>query len=82
MVVTFTVGMLWFDGNAKHRIEETIQQAVQYYFQKYGLVAKYCYVPLGVNVPSIPGLEIISNQYILSKHILVCENELFIIRSL
>lgn len=38
------IGMLWYDNDKKKTIEKKVQDAADYYAEKYGLVADVCFV--------------------------------------
>ena len=64
-------GMLWFD-NSKRSTKEKIQEAVNYYVKKYGIMPDLCWMnpkSLDKDIPQIDGLSIRPYRPVLPGHI-------------
>jgi len=68
-------GLLWFDNDPRHTLEEKIAQAAERYFQKFGQRANTCYVNPGM-FPEQGGLQangvrVVAAPYVLPHHLWV-----------
>ena len=62
--------MLWYDNSPRSLLEK-VQEAAEYYAQKYGRVANICFVdPEQLNGadPAVDGIQIEPNPMILRNH--------------
>ena len=71
------IGMLWYDDDAKRRLDEKVALAVEYYRAKYGMQPTECYVHPGTlaegsgeaeKVATAAGVRLRPNRTIIKNH--------------
>lgn len=51
------IGMLWYDDDAKRKLDEKVARAVEYYRAKYGVQPTECYVHPGMLAEGQPPIS-------------------------
>lgn len=64
------IGMLWYNNDKQTDLVTKIQQAADYYLNKYGLVANRCVVhpSMAPGDLDIPGIKVDTNKGVLPNH--------------
>jgi hypothetical protein len=66
------IGMLWYDDDAKSRLDEKVARAVEYYRSKYGVQPTECYVHPGMLVEGAPantaGVRLCPSPTVIKNH--------------
>jgi hypothetical protein len=70
------IGMLWFDNDQKHTLDQKIQGAATYYATKYGAQPNLCYVHPSL-MPTVPegteykagGVEVRGTRSVMPNHL-------------
>ena len=66
------IGMLWYDDDAKRKLDEKVARAAEYYRAKYGAQPTECYVNpgmLGEGQPAVAaGVRLRANRTIIKNH--------------
>ena len=68
-----TNGMMWLDSDIKRTVEEKVSQAVAYYSEKYGKVARICYVHREMlnEELMVDGVRVLPMSNMIKHHFLV-----------
>jgi len=68
-------GMLWFDDRKDVTIVQKIKIAAEFFEEKYGLKAEYCYVNPQNNLDELSqhflGIQVRTSKYVLPNHYLL-----------
>lgn len=70
-MTTMNVGMMWFDGDNRNSLATRIDQAANYYQQKYGRQPTICFVnpdTAGKEPPTMEGLKLQTSLSVLPDH--------------
>jgi hypothetical protein len=66
------IGMLWYDDDAKRRLDEKVARAVEFYRSKYGVQPTECYVHPGMLAEGQPataaGVRLRPNRTVIKNH--------------
>ena len=66
------IGMLWYDDDAKRKLDEKVARAVEFYRAKYGVQPTECYVHPGMLAADQPattaGVKLRPNRTIIKNH--------------
>jgi len=66
------IGMLWYDDDAKRKLDEKVARAVEFYRAKYGVQPTECYVHPGMLAADQPataaGVRLRPNRTIIKNH--------------
>jgi hypothetical protein len=66
------IGMLWYDDDAKRRLDEKVARAVEFYRAKYGVQPTECYVHPGMLAEGQPimaaGVRLRPNRTVIKNH--------------
>jgi hypothetical protein len=66
------IGMLWYDDDAKRKLDEKVARAVEFYRAKYGVQPTECYVHPGMLADDQPttaaGVRLRPNRTIIKNH--------------
>ena len=66
------IGMLWYDDDAKRKLDEKVARAVEFYRAKYGVQPTECYVHPGMLAEGQPataaGVRLRPNRTVIKNH--------------
>ncbi len=67
------IGMLWYDDDAKRKLDEKVARAVEYYRAKYGVQPTECYVHPGMLAEGQPkiaaGVRLRTSGTVIKNHL-------------